>query len=255
MDPVPSGPSAEEDHDLPGFGRVVLQKILAFHDPQTADVDEAVARVLVVEEESSGYRRDADPVAVIPYTGYDALHQILRVLDTLGDLHIAVYGTETEGVNQTHGLGAHAYDVPHDPSDTGRGPSVGLDGRRMVVALHPEGVAVVVIEHHHAGIASGKDVVAVQSEHELLQGGFGALIAAMLAPRLPEGLELHVGGLPPLFHIILLYGLHLVERETEGHGGGYLLQFLVGSVPDDYVAQVVGGVPLHHTLGHRIISR
>ena len=150
------------------------------------------------------------------------------MLYPLGDLLVGVDGTEAERVHKSDGLRAHAYDVPEDTADSRGGASVGLDRRGVVVALDPEGVSVIVIEHHYTGVSPGEDVGMVDGEDELLEDVLGALVAAVLAPCLAEGLQLDVGGVPPLLPEVIGDDLHLVEGQTEAEVGGELLQLVVG---------------------------
>ena len=179
------------------------------------------------------------------------------MLDPLGDLLVGVYGTEAQGIDKSDGLRAHAYDVPEDASDTGGGASVGLDSGRVVVALDPEGVSVVVIEHHHSGISPGEDVGMVDGEDELLEDVLGALVAAVLAPCLAEGLQLDVGGIPPLLPEVIGDDLHLVEGQTEAEVGGELLQLVVGGREYVDVVERERDIAFDHkpVSGHVFISR
>ena len=257
VDSVPSGASAEEDHDLSGSGSEVVEEVLALDDTETAYIDQAVAGVALVEEESAGDGGDSDTVSVIPDSGDDTAHQVAGVFDSGGHLAFAVGISEAKGICEPYGLGTHADDIPDDSADTSGGTSVGLDGRGVVVTLDPESVAVIVIEDHDSCVSAGEDVVAVDSEDELLENGFGTLVAAVLGPCLSERLEFHVGGIPALFDEVFLDGLHLVEGESETEVRGDILEVCVGGIPYLDVEQVVRGIPLDHVFlsCHRIISR
>ena len=252
VDPVPAGEPADEDHDLPGASGVVLREVGPLHDAEAGDVDQAVPGVLVVEEEPARDGRYADPVAVVADPRDHAAHQVPRTLDPGGEVDLPVDGSEAQGVGESDGLGAHAHDVPQDASDTGGRPSVGLDGRGVVVALDPQRVSVLVVEDHDARVPFGEHVVPVDPEHELLEDRLGALVAAVLAPRLSERLELHIGGLPALLLEVGLDRPHLVEGQPEAHVLRQLGEVLVGRSPHGHVAQVERGVAPAHPASHVI---
>ena len=255
MDPIAPGASADQDHDLAGASGVVLRQVVALDDAQAGDVDQAVACVLLVEEEPSRDRGYSHAVPVVPDPRYDAADEIPGMLDPRREIALPVDGPEAERVRQPYGLCAHADDVPQDAPYPGGRATVGLDRGWMVVALDPQGVAVIVIEDHDARVPPGQDVLPVQPEDELLEDGLGALVAAVLAPGLAERLELHVGGVPALGLEVFSDPLHLVEGQPEAHvlRDGY--QDVVRGRQDVHVVQLERNVAFDHRSGHRIISR
>ena len=95
--------------------------------PTAQHVDERVGRVAVVEGQFAADRRHAHRVAVARDARDDALDE--PALARVGQI------AEEERVHDREGPRAHREDVAQDAAHAGRGPLVGLDRRRVVVAL------------------------------------------------------------------------------------------------------------------------
>jgi hypothetical protein len=120
---------------------------------------------------------------------------------------------EEERVDQRYRLSAHAEDIPDDASDAGRGAAVRFHRARVIVALDPERVSVVLVELHHARVAAVDDLPCVDAEDVLFQVDLRALVAAVFAPSLAERLELDIRRVPALLSEEVPDPLHLVEGE------------------------------------------
>ena len=103
---------------------------------------------------------------------------------------------EAQGVHHGCGTGAHREDVADDPSDTGGRALVGLDVRRVVVALHLERDCVALADVDDARVLadSGEHLADAAGRSrregpvlgdlgELLEVHLGGLVGAVLAPH------------------------------------------------------------------------
>ena len=157
--------------------------------PRREDVDERVLGVRLVEHDLAADRRHADRVAVAG----DARHH------ALGDPAAAgvVEGTEAQRVHDRDGPRAHGEDVAQDAADAGGGALVGLDGRRVVVALDADRRGDAVADVDHARALAGTD------EHPRCLGREAAevdprrLVGAVLGPHHRVHGELEVVRLTP----------------------------------------------------------
>ena len=151
--------------------------------PQHADaqrVDQRVAQVGLVEDGLAADVGQAEAVAVAADAGHDPGQHPVGV--------VGVERAEAERVHHRHRPRAHREDVADDAADAGRGALVGLDVRRVVVALDLEGHGVALADVEDAG------VLADPGEHladrrllgelaELLEVHLGGLVGAVLAPH------------------------------------------------------------------------
>ena len=108
-----------------------------------------------------------------------------------------VEGAEEEGVHEGDGPGPHGEDVAQDAAHPGGGPLVGLDGRRVVVALDPQ---------RHGDAVAGVDDPGVLSRADQDMGPLGGepfevqpgrLVGAVLAPHHRVHGQLEVVGRAP----------------------------------------------------------
>ena len=164
--PMPSRPGGRAEQ----HGEVADARRLAEHQPlggqhaEAEHVDERVVRVGLVEDDLAADGRHADRVAVAGDAGHDAL----------GDPAAAgvVERPEPQRVHQGDGAGAHREDVAEDAADAGGRALVGLDGRRVVVALDADGGGDAVADVDHAGVLARAD------EHARPFGGQPAQVDA-----------------------------------------------------------------------------
>jgi hypothetical protein len=63
----------------------------------------------------------------------------------------------------------------------------------VIVGLDAERVSILFVEHHDARISFGQDVRVLDIENVFPEKDLGALVTAMLAPRLGNGLDLDIG--------------------------------------------------------------
>ena len=83
-----------------------------------------------------------------------------------------VNGAEPQGVHDGNRARAHGHDVPDDAADAGRGALVGLDIRRVVVALDLEGHCPAIADVDDTGVLADTDQ---QLLLHLLRGVFAEL--------------------------------------------------------------------------------
>jgi len=138
------------------------------------------------------------------------LGEVLGQLHALGHAH-EIEGAEEQRVHQGDGLGAHGQYVSHDAAYARGRTAVRLDGRGMVMALDPERVRVLVIEGHHPRVPLGQDIRVLYTEDVFAQEALGGFVAAVLAPRLGDGLELDVSRQPPPGLEVCLYRIQLLQ--------------------------------------------
>ncbi len=126
-DAVATGRRAEEHREVADAARLAEHEPFAGQHAEAQHVDERVALVGGVEDDLAADRRHADRVAVARDAADDAL----------GDPTAAgvVERPESQRIHERDRPGAHREDVAQDAADTRRRTLVGLDGRRVVVAL------------------------------------------------------------------------------------------------------------------------
>jgi hypothetical protein len=143
-------------------------------------VDEGVAGVALVEGQLATDGRDADRVPV----GRDPTDHALEqpALPAVGER------AEEQRVHHGERASAHGENVPEDPTDAGGRTLVGLDGRRVVVALDADGdrdavagvddPGILTWAHQHAGpfgrqaaqVHARRFVGTVLAPHHRIQG-------------------------------------------------------------------------------------
>ncbi|MBA7566270.1 hypothetical protein ES708_07959 [subsurface metagenome] len=118
------------------------------------------------------------------------------------------------------------------PTQPGRSPAVGLDGRGVVMRLdlETEGVAPVEINHPRVILKGGKAPGLIQFPGYLHDGaleqviddlvpqlypGVESLVLAMLRPGLRQRLQFDIGGIPPQFREVALNLPHLVQVQLQ----------------------------------------
>ena len=117
--------------------------------PKAQHVDERIALVCLVEHDLAADRGHADRVAVAG----DAAHHAFRYPSAAG----VVEGTEAQRIHERDRSGPHGEDVPQDAADAGGGALVGLDGRRVVVALDADRGGDAVPDVDDAGVLARPD--------------------------------------------------------------------------------------------------
>ena len=171
-------------------GQVADARGAGEHEPlggqraEAEHVDERVVGVGLVEDELAADGRHADGVAVAG----DARH------DALGDPAAAgvVEGSEPQRVHRGDGPGAHREDVAEDAADAGGRALVGLDGRRVVVALDADGGGDAVADVDDAGALAGPDEHVGRLRRQPAEVDATRLVAAVLRPHHREHRQLEV---------------------------------------------------------------
>ena len=199
-DPVAAGGRAVEDDEVARPVRLRRLEPRRVEDPDAHRVDEAVARVRLVEDGRAADVRDADGVAVAADAGDRALE-------------VVVGRAEPEPVEQRDRPRAHRDDVAQDPADPGRGALERLDRGRVVVRLDLEGDRDAVAEVEHARVLAGALEDALACRGQPLQQRRRMLVAAVLRPEEREDGELEVVRLAAQE---LLDSARLPVGETEG---------------------------------------
>ena len=216
MDPVAARLASAQDEDIAHGGGPVAHELRFLREADARDVHDDVAEVSLVEHDAAGDGGNADAVPIIPDPRDDAAEQVLRMPRAFRQaFRRGVEGSEVERVGEGDRLGAHREHVPEDPADPRVRASVRLDRGRMVVALDPQGVRVVVIEFHHAGIAAVNHIGSLHRENEFLQEDLRGLVATVFRPRLAKALQLNVGRLPADPPKIFLDPGHLLDAEGQ----------------------------------------
>ena len=172
-----------------------------------------------VEEEFAAHGGHAEGIAVVA----DALDHALEQVAGLGVGRVA----EAQRVQRGDGASAHGEDVAVDAADAGGGALVGLDGRRVVVALDFEADREAIAEVHEAGVffTRGSEhfhAGAVAGLGQLLEPENGVFVGAVLAPH--NGVDAQLGEVRHAAEQ-LHDSVELLTREAElfgGVGGGGL---------------------------------
>ena len=181
-DPVAPGLGTEIDHrHADARGRRVEDRI-RLGEPGGEGVDQAVAVIGGVEPHLAADVGHAETIAVAA----DAFDNPMDEPLGLGVVHFA----EAQRVHRRNRPRPHGEDVAQDAAHAGRGPLVGLDVRRVVVALH--------LEHQRLAVADIDDagVLARPADHlrplgrQGAQPFLGGFVRAMLVPHRREDAEL-----------------------------------------------------------------
>jgi hypothetical protein len=153
--------------------------------PDGHGVDEDVAVVTRVEGHVAADRGHADAVAVAADAVDDAFDQVrgLRV----------VRPAEAQRIQQRDGPGAHGEHVPQDAAHARRRALLGLDVRRMVVALHLEHDDPAVADVDHAGVLARAEDDVRPRRRQPAQMHAAGLVRAVLAPQHAEYAQLGPG--------------------------------------------------------------
>ncbi len=106
---------------------------------------------------------------------------------------------ESQRIGDGDDLRAHAENVAHDAADAGGGALEGDDLRRMIVRLvrDDDGIALAVVraQVQHSGVFARSEDDAGAARRQRLQKVAARFIAAMLAPRGFERVQLDDGGI------------------------------------------------------------
>ncbi len=179
-DSVETGACAEQD-DLVARARSEGQvQILDAHDAGSEGVDQRVTCIGLVEDRLAADVRQAEGVSVSTDTTHDTVDDATGIG--------GVSSTEPKLIHDGDRTSTHGHDVADDAADTGRRTLVGLDVRRVVVALDLERDCPAVTDVDDAGVLTdtGQHVGA-----HLVGGGLaevsevdlGGLVRAVLAPH------------------------------------------------------------------------
>ena len=179
-DAVAAGAGAVQDDPVAGPARLGEVQVLV---PQHADaerVHQRVAGVGLVEDGLAADVRQAEAVAVAADAGHDPRQHPMGVG--------GVERPEPQRVHHRHRAGAHREDVADDAADAGGRTLVGLDVRRVVVALHLERDRVALADVDDAGVLAdaGEHLAGarlLRDLGELLEVHLGGLVGAVLAPH------------------------------------------------------------------------
>jgi len=173
-----------------------------------------------VEIDLAADRRDADAIAIAADAVNDARDQMLHLR--------MVRAAEAQRVEVRDGAGAHREDVAQDAADPGRRTLIGLNVRRVVVALHLEDrgellAAGAFADVDDAGIFAGAADHPRRLGRQLFQMEARAFVAAMLGPHDREDAELDEVRLAPnrvQDALIFLGRQAMVGNDLRGDDGG-----------------------------------
>ncbi len=179
-DAVAAGAGAVEDDAVAGSGGLRQVEVLVAQHADAERVDQGVAEVGRVEDRLAPDVGQAQAVAVAADAGDDPRQHPLGVG--------RVERTEAERIHDRDRPGAHREDVSDDAADPGGRPLVGLDVRRVVVALDLERDGVALADVDDAGVlADAREHLAdrrlLGDLTELLEVDLGGLVGAVLAPH------------------------------------------------------------------------
>ncbi len=179
-DAVAAGAGAVEDHQVPRADRLGEMEVLMTEYADAQGVDQRVAEVGLVEDHLAADVRQPEAVAVAADAGNDPRQDPVGVL--------CIEGAEAERVHDGNRARTHREDVADDPADPGCCALIGLDVRRVVVALDLERDGVPLADVDDAGVLPDP------SQHlacrgllgdlrELLEMHLRGLVGAVLAPH------------------------------------------------------------------------
>ncbi len=179
-DAVAAGARAVQHHLVAGAGRVGEVEVLVAQHADAESVDERVAGVGLVEDGLTADVGQAEAVAVAADTGHDPGQHARGVG--------GVERPEAQRIHDRDGPSPHGEDVADDAADAGGRTLVGLDERRVVVALDLErhGVALADVEDTGVLADAGQclaDRRLLRDLTELLEVHLGRLVGAVLAPH------------------------------------------------------------------------
>ena len=148
-DAVAAGGRAEQHGEVAEPGGPGQHEPVVRQQPEAEHVDERIVLIGGVEDDLATDRRDADGVAIAGDAGHD----------TFGDPAApgVVERAEPERIHQRDGTSADGEDIAQDAADAGGRALIGLDGRRVVVALDAEGGGDAVADVDHPGALAGAD--------------------------------------------------------------------------------------------------
>jgi hypothetical protein len=174
----------EEDHQvgLPRGPRP--DEALGTDETHAHRVNQRVPGVSRRELDLAAHGRDPYGVAVPPDAAHDLPEEVT--------VSLVVQRPEPERVQEGDGPRAHRQDVPDDAADAGRRSLVGLDRRRVVVALHLEGERPPVTDLDHARVLPWPLQHPRPFVREPYEKRTRVLVAAVLAPHHAEERELQV---------------------------------------------------------------
>ena len=151
-------------------------------------VDERVVAVAVVEHDLAANGRHADRVAVAADAGDDALEQVAGAG--------VVERAEPQRVHERDRTRPHREDVADDAADAGGRALVGLDRRRVVVALDADGDGQPVADVDHTGaLARARPAPTGASVGKRREVALRRLVGAVLGPHHRVHRQLELGGL------------------------------------------------------------
>ena len=187
-DTVTAGGRAQQDRQVADALGPAEHQALHGHDAQGQHVHERVVRITLVEHRLPAHGRHPHGVAV-PGDARD---------DALGDPARAgvVEWPEAQGIHQGDRAGPHREDVAQDATGARGRALVGLDRRRMVVALDADRCADPVTDVDDAGALAGSDQDPRGLGRETLQVDARALVGTVLGPHDREHGEFQVVRLP-----------------------------------------------------------
>ena len=185
-DPVASGRRAEQHREVARAGRAPEHQPVDRQDAHAQDVDQGILCVARVEGELAPDGRHPDRVPVTGDSGHHPFDQ--PSLACLGRF------AEEERVHDRDRPRPHGEDVAEDAPDTGGGSLVGLDGRRVVVALDADGDRDPVARVDHPRVLAGADEDARPLGRQAAEMDPRRLIRTVLAPHDREEGKLEVVG-------------------------------------------------------------
>ncbi len=207
-DPVATGRRAEQHREIARARRAPEHQPVDREDPEAQHVDQGILRVGRVEGELAADRRHPDRVPVAGDPRHYSFDQPpLARLDRIA---------EEERVHDRDRPRTHGEDVAEDATHAGGGSLVGLDRRRVVVALDADGDRDPVTGVDHPRVLAGADQHPRSLGRQAAEVDPRRLVGAVLAPHDREEGELEMVGraIEDVLDLVTL-GVGEAERAVE----------------------------------------
>ena len=196
--------------------------LLVLEDAEAEDIDERISRVAVVEIDLAADGRDADAISVVGDAIDHACEEAAVGCRLLG---VTANVAEAEGIHREHRAGAHGENVANDAANACGRALEGLDGARVVVALHLERNGPTVADVDDAGIFLARlHEDARAGDWEFFQLELRIFVGTMLTPHDGENAEFGEVGLASEdgFDAFVFVGRDAVFRDDFGCDGGHI---------------------------------
>ena len=174
-DAIATGGGTEQHGEIAHAGGLAEHETLGGQQTETQHIHQRIAHIGGVEHGLATHVGHTHRVAVTGHATHDALGDptAARVIER----------TETQRIHQRDRSGAHGEDVAQDAANARGRPLIGLNGRRMVVALDTNGGGDAVAHIDHTGVLAGTDQHPRGFGGQTLQMHPRRLIGAVLGPH------------------------------------------------------------------------